>query len=323
MKLKTLALAGTAGLVLSVAATGVAIADPVGAPQFRALAGAGSDTTDFVVQGLSDVVVDGTGTKLLGNYNAQGSATIKTKATGCEFARPNGSTAGRNALLASLNSSSPTFGCLDFARSSNLALAPVPAGSELTYIPFATDSLTYAVNVNSSIPRNLSLDELKAIYRCEVAGLNPLIPQAGSGTRQSFLQLVGLTETTKGACVKDTNNGQPVQEHDGRAITGPNDIAAFSVSQYIAQSFGAQADRRGSATLGALDGKVPFTLNTATTGARSVYNIVPTAKLTTQPTQDVFVGPSSKVCAATPTIQRFGFAVAADCGSTTNRTPTS
>jgi ABC-type phosphate transport system substrate-binding protein len=323
VKLKTLALAGTAGLVLSVAATGIAVADPNGAPTFRQLAGVGSDTTDFVLQGLSDVVVSSTGEKLIGSYNAQGTPTIKTKATGCEFARPNGSSAGRAALLASLNSSSSTFGCIDFARSSSLNLAATPAGSELTYIPFATDSLTYAVNINSSIPRDLSLDELKAIYRCEVAGMNPLIPQAGSGTRQSFLQLVGLTETTKGACVKDTNNGQPVQEHDGRAITGPNDIAAFSVSQYIAQSFGAQTDRRGSATLGALDGKLPFTLNTDTTGARKVYNIVPTARLSTQPTQDVFVGPSSKVCSATRTIQRFGFAVASDCGSTTNRTPTS
>jgi hypothetical protein len=81
-----------------------------------------------------------------------------------------------------------------------------------------------------------------------------------------------------------------VQEHDGRAITGSTDIAPFSVSQYIAQSFGAQTDRRGSATLGALDGKLPFTLNTDTTGARKVYNIVPTSKLSTQPTQDVFVG---------------------------------
>jgi hypothetical protein len=134
---------------------------------------------------------------------------------------------------------------------------------------------------------------------------------------------MGLTETTKGACVKDTNNGQPVQEHDGRAITGPNDIAPYSVSQYISQSFGAQTDRRGSATLGAIDGKVPVTLNTSQPGARTVYNVVPTAKLGTQPTQDVFVGPSSKVCQATPTIQRFGFAVASDCGSTTNRTPTS
>jgi ABC-type phosphate transport system substrate-binding protein len=323
VKIKTLALAGTAGLVLSVALAGVATADPNGTPQFRALAGAGSDTTEFVVQGLSDVVVDASGTKLIGSYNATGTPNIKTRATGCEFARPNGSSAGRAALLASLNSSSPTFGCLDFARSSSLNLAATPAGSELTYIPFAVDSLTYAVSAGSSIPRDLKLDELKAIYRCEVAGLNPLIPQAGSGTRQSWLQLLGLTETTKGACVKDTNNGAPVQEHDGRAITGANDIAPFSVSQYIAQSFGAQTDRRGSATLGALDGKLPFTLNTDTTGARKVYNIVPTAKLSTQPTQDVFVGPSSKVCTATSTIQRFGFAVASDCGSTTNRTPTS
>ncbi|MBC7372407.1 MAG: hypothetical protein H7323_00255 [Frankiales bacterium] len=323
MKLKTLALAGVGALALSAAAIGTASAEPSGTPQFRALSGVGSDTTQDALNGLSEVVVDATGTKLVGSYNATGGGNVKTKAAGCDFARPNGSGAGRNALLASLAPGSATAGCLDFSRSSSLNLAPTPAGQGLTYIPFGIDALTFAITSGSSIPRDLTTAELTAIYRCEVPGVNPLLPQSGSGSRQSWLQQLGLTETTKGACVRDVNNGTPVQEHDGRALTGTTDIVPFSVSQFLAQTFGAQTDRRGRATLGVIDGKPPLLLNTQAAGTREVYNVVPTAKLGTSPSSDVFVGPSSRVCAATTTIQRFGFGLNPNCGSTTQQTPTS
>ena len=323
MKLKTLALAGVAGLALSAAAIGTASAEPNGAPQFRALSGVGSDTTQEVVNGLSDVIKDSNNAKILGSYFATGGGTIQTKAgTNCVIPRPNGSGSGRAALVKSLTPGDATAGCIDFARSSSISLAATGAGREITYVPFAIDALTYAINSGSSIPRNLTLADLKSIYRCEVPGINPLIPQAGSGTRSSFLTLLGITDTAadRPACIKDVNNGQPVQEHDGRAISGVNDIAPFSISQFIAQSFGAQTDRRGSATLGALDGKSPFLLNTNATGTREVFNIVPTAKLTTEPIRTVFVGPSSLVCTNGAEIQRFGFGINPNCGSTTQQT---
>ena len=323
MKLKTLALAGVAGLALSAAAIGTASAEPNGAPQFRALSGVGSDTTQEVVNGLSDVIKDSNNAKILGSYFATGGGTVQTKAgTNCVIPRPNGSGSGRAALVKSLTPGDATAGCIDFARSSSISRAATGAGREITYVPFAIDALTYAINSGSSIPRNLTLADLKSIYRCEVPGINPLIPQAGSGTRSSFLTLLGITDTAadRPACIKDVNNGQPVQEHDGRAISGVNDIAPFSISQYIAQSFGAQTDRRGSATLGALDGKSPFLLNTNATGTREVFNIVPTAKLTTEPIRTVFVGPSSLVCTNGAEIQRFGFGINPNCGSTTQQT---
>lgn len=323
MKLTKIALTGAAAVALSAVAIASASAEPQGSPQFRALAGAGSDTTQEVVNGLSEVIKDASGTKLIASYNAEGGGNIKTRATGCEFARPNGSGSGRAALIQSLTPGSPTAGCLDFSRSSSLSLAPTPAGQGLTYIPFAIDALTFAVSSSSTIPRDLTTAELTAIYRCEVPGLNPLLPQAGSGSRSSWLTQLGLTETTKGACVKDVNNGASVQEHDGRAITGPNDIAPFSVSQYIAQSFGAQTDRRGRATLGVIDGKLPLLLNTDAAGTRQVYNVVPTANLGVDPTKSVFVGPTSSVCTNAATIQRFGFGINAKCGDTTQQTPTS
>ncbi|GAC1441168.1 MAG: substrate-binding domain-containing protein [Mycobacteriales bacterium] len=325
MKIKTIALAGVAGLALSAAAIGSASADPSGAPTFRALAGVGSDTTQDVLNGLSNVVKDASGTKLIGSYDATGGGNIQTKAaSNCTFARPVGSGAGRTALLNSTAPGSPTAGCVDFARSSALNLAATPAGQGLTYIPFAVDAVTYATAAGSTIPRNLTKAQLTAIYTCDpsTAGIKPLLPQANSGTRAFWLKSLGLTETTKGACVQDTVNNVSITENDGRVLTDPAQIIPFSVAQYIAQSFGAASDIRGQATLGAVDGITPVALNTAFSIKRDVYNIVPTANLGTSPTSDVFVGPQSKVCSNTAVIQQYGFGINPNCGSTTNQTPT-
>lgn len=325
MKTKTIAFAGLAGIALSAALIGSANAEPNGAPTYRALSGVGSDTTQDVVNGLSDAVVGSDGTKLIGSYNATGGGNIQTKADAkCGFARPNGSGAGRTALLNSLAPGSATAGCIDFARSSSLNLAATPAGQGLTYIPFAVDAVTYATAAGSTIPRNLSKAQLTAIYQCDpsTASIKPLLPQAGSGTRAFWLAQLGLTETTKGACVADTVNGVSVQEHDGRVLIAPDQIVPFSVAQYIAQSFGAITDLRGTAQLGQVDGVSPLALNTGFGIKRDVYNVVPTASLGASPTSDVFVGPSSKVCAAPTVIQQYGFGLNSNCGSTTNQTPT-
>jgi ABC-type phosphate transport system substrate-binding protein len=325
VKTKTIAFAGLAGIALSAALIGSANAEPNGAPTYRALSGVGSDTTQDVVNGLSDAVVGSDGTKLIGSYNATGGGNVQTKADAkCSFARPNGSGAGRTALLNSLAPGSATAGCIDFARSSSLNLAATPAGQGLTYIPFAVDAVTYATAAGSTIPRNLTKAQLTAIYQCDpsTASIKPLLPQAGSGTRAFWLAQLGLTETTKGSCVADTVNGVSVQEHDGRVLTAPDQIVPFSVAQYIAQSFGAITDLRGTAQLGQVDGVSPLALNTGFGIKRDVYNVVPTANLAVSPTSDVFVGPSSKVCAAPTVIQQYGFGLNSSCGSTTNQTPT-
>jgi hypothetical protein len=84
-------------------AVGSAMADPSGAPTFRALAGSGSDTTQGVLNGLSDVIVDGTNTKVMGSYDAATAPgqTMSTKATpACtNITRPSGSGAGITALI--------------------------------------------------------------------------------------------------------------------------------------------------------------------------------------------------------------------------------
>ncbi|MFC7219894.1 hypothetical protein ACFQLX_17235 [Streptomyces polyrhachis] len=310
--------------------TGMAIADPSGSPQYRDLAGVGSDTTEGVGNGLAAAVTVN-GVRVIGSYDATGSATITTKdpvaKPACkDLARPNGSGAGRTALI---NSQVAGNGCIDFARSSSLNLTAAPVG--LTYVPMATDGLTYAVASSSTVPRKLTMAQLQAIYHCDPAfvgtapnyAINPYLPQSGSGTRSFWMSTMGITETqiTNGQypCLKDKAGGVPVQEHDGRFL-GNKDLVPFSIAQYQAQAGGTMNDFRGSALLGSIDGISPTTLNSDFTVKRDVYNVIPTAKEGTAPWSTTFVGPGSLVCQQRAVIQRYGFALSPECGSTAKRT---
>lgn len=359
MKVKTFAKAMGAGLGAAAAlfaAAGPAAADPADG-DYRVLAGAGSDTTQDVLNGLGEVVVSGGG-KVIASYDARGSATIKTKATGCEFPRPNGSTAGRTALRASEGENGGVFqganvvGCVDFARSSSYpnASSPTPTGS-YTYVPFGVDAVTYAINTNSDLPLNLTLNQLRGIYQCTITQINgvpvtPLLIQSGSGTRQFWLQQMQITEAEIAAgdypCLEDLGN--TVQEHDGTVLTGHNEyLLPYSIAQYLAQSRAQQiedttgvqvVDRRGEAILGSVDGVSPTNaagnLNIDFPVARDVYNVVPTADLASAAIDQTFTGADSLVCQADETIQLFGFgfrATAVDalhnaCGATDVRANT-
>ena len=270
----------------------------------------GSDTTDDVIGALSTTLVDGSNTPYISSYSAFGSATITIPArsygnanANCTITRPNGSGAGLRALGAGvLNVAAPgqTTGtadnCVQLGRSSSGANPGTgfnpPAGS-LTYIPFGTDSVSYATLGSSVFSHNLNLDRLKTIYRTNgVPGTSdcggalgkwaPLIPQSGSGTRGFWATVLGITDgaidTTKaagtapdntwGSCVRDTVGGNPVQEHDGRVLTANNQIAPFSTAQFIAQAAAVIPDNRGArTTLNAID----FDNNT---GATSVSPFV-------------------------------------------------
>ncbi|NYI06283.1 hypothetical protein [Allostreptomyces psammosilenae] len=289
--------AGAAALTLAVGTAGTATADPTG---YRPVAGVGSDTTQDVLNALGTVVGGGT---VIGSYNATGSATIDTKsAAACQdLPRPNGSSAGIDALIAD------TAGCLDFARSSR---GVATAGTNLTFIPFATDRVTYIKG--SGVSSSLTTAQLTSIYdNACTSGYTVYLPQAGSGTRSFWLSSLGLTEaqvetTSEGTgCVVDT-----VQEHDGTVVTQANGIAPFSRAQWTAQSNSSQtgvADRRGTGTsLGSI------------TFSRPVYNVVKTNRLGETTIRNTFVGSSSAVCtaiASDPYVALFGFTARADCGS--------
>lgn len=329
-----------------------AAADPSG---FTTLAGTGSDTTQDVLNGLGSVVA------AIGSYDATGSATIQTKAGGPTFNRPNGSTAGIQALSASINSTGTKLwqtvditDQLDFARSSSGPSSSFP-GTQLTFIPFARDAVSYAVNAASDFPRALPLGSASSasadpakltlwnIYHCTATSyvdsngdpiaIVPLIPQTGSGTRSFWLGKVGLTEATIPSCVTDLGN--TVQEHSGVQITGAGHIVPFSIAQYIAQgNHGAitvatgvsVTERRSNVELGSISGFTPFVLGVGGTIMnpdfpvnRSVYNVIETARLGETVIANTFVGATSDVCEAT-VVQQFGFAPIANCGATTSTT---
>lgn len=325
---KRLVLAVGALLAAAGLASGTASADPTGAPQFRPLAGVGSDTTEGVVNGLSEIVTIG-GTKVIASYDASGSAQITTKdpATNpnCTINRPSGSGNGVNALIASRQTGD---GCLEFARSSSNNSANFP-GAGLTYIPFAVDAVSYAVRSDSAISKRLTVAQLQTVYNC-AAGANflPLLPQFGSGTRQFFLQQLGFTDAANftsqpsHSCITQTDaTGAPLLENTGTLLTDARQIAPYSIAQWLSQTNVVVPDVHGKTILGQINGIAPTILNAASEMDRDVYNVIPTAQEGTAPYSTVFVGANSQVCTNGATIVRYGFGTNPNCGSTNIRTP--
>lgn len=316
------------------------------------LAGVGSDTSQDVLEGLSGVITDG-GNPAISNYKATPvgrSITTRTGNANCTFTAPKNSGEGRDALSAAMRSaafggSSNLAGCVSFARSSSGGNPTTSPGvGTMTYIPFATDAVTYATLGTSDVPHKLEKADLVAIYTANgtpgsaACIFQPLLPPLGSGTRTFFMQQLGLSDVAIGAaggpgtCVQDTLGGVGVQEHDGRFITNAEQLAPFSTSQYIGQSTDAIPNQLGRAVLGAVD-FVPndnanltgatssLQLNTGFTFSRPLYNVVPTSQITGNTlTQRTFVGSGSYVCSNPATIQLYGLSTSATganaCGNT-------
>lgn len=322
-----------------------ASAEPIGTPNVRELNGSGSDTTQDLVNGLSEKVQVGS-VKVLGSFNAGAAGTPgqsdninPRNITGNDFVRPNGSGDGVKALTASITGApwktKTITGQLDFARSSSGIVGP---GTDLTYIPFAVDAVTYATAATSVVPSGIPLDHavgtnglsLKRIFTCESGSfdfggkkyhtvgtpagsikLEPIQLQAGSGTRSFWEKTVG-----SGTCM--TGNAQ---EHDGSALVGkPNALVPFSIAQWIAQTNSAAnggtidgvpvAVRLNGAKLNDIGTSKPTVisggktvLNPVFTVRRDVYNVVQTSRLTSSAPADAnlkaaFSGSSSLICTA-------------------------
>jgi len=276
--------------VVGVALAGVAIAAPAHAdPISNSYTLVGSDT----LQDVSNALVNGTSISganvkvlastgsTLGSFDAFGSATIQTKQGGGFFGRPNGSGDGVKALSRSIDGASYTAasglaaaavlpGQVDIARSSSGPGTKANASGVLAYVPFGRDALAYAYNGTSAALGAITAAQLTQIYNC-VAGANvingvtvqPVLPQAGSGTRKFFLGAIGVTDNAAlTTCV--TNNGAnpafaSVNENDGTALTAVGQIAPFSVASWVAQSNNAAQNRLGSAQLGTPNSTAPFT----------------------------------------------------------------
>jgi len=330
---KTLAAAGVVGVLATAVLARSASADPTGSPTYRSLQGTGSDTTQGVLNGLSQVIKDNNGTKLIGSYDAGGngaSTTISTTpAANCQnITRPSGSGAGVQELVSAGTQGNQIEGCVNFARSSSDNSANY-AGANLTYIPFAVDAVAYAVRNDGTVDRNLTTADLTAIYNCQVPTIHPLLPQFGSGTRQFFLKKLGFTDSTtftsqpSHACISQTDaNGNPLLENTGTLISDPAAIAPYAISSYLAQVNKTVSDVHGNVVLGAVDGKAATVLNSASSFNREVYNVVRNGDLVAgNPINTAFNGPTSQVCANGATIQAYGFATDPNCGSATLKTP--
>jgi hypothetical protein len=324
-----IAVAASAGaLSLMLATVPTASADPEGAPTYRELAGAGSDTTMDLVNALSQVVKIND-VKVIGSYNASPSTTetFQTKDDpNCVFTRAQGNGSGNGVKLLAASIAAGD-GCLQFARSSSSKKDTDPTG--LTWIPFAKDAVTFAVRSDGSVAKSLSIAELTAIYKCETPSVVPVLPQLNSGTRSFWLGRFGITEDqiaagTYPCLLPKSAGGQGVeytQEHDGRQLKA-NEIQPYSIAVWQAQASGAAADRRGMTVLGVLEGKAPTLLNTASPYNRNVFNVVPTDKVTdpTSTEYTVFVGKDSLICQATEAIGQQGFGTLGDtCGDTNSR----
>lgn len=241
--LKGVALGFTAAIVAVTMGATSAWADAPFTPDADDLVGVGSDTTQFVMNDLANGYNSATSpVRRLASWDATGSTTIVPRANAQEITRPNGSSAGLNALAANPS--------LDFSRSSS-----GPAGYDATFDGYtfyalASDRVSVAVAADngdgkpaSNAPASLrfTVANLQDIYRCLptadqwsdlVAGASsatilPLIPQAGSGTRKFFLEQLGLTDADLGGCVVEA------QEHDATPIDADaNAIAPFSEARF-------------------------------------------------------------------------------------------
>ncbi|MGW7409303.1 Ig-like domain repeat protein [Streptomyces sp. NPDC054833] len=292
-----------------------ASADPTPAGTFRQLVGVGSDTTQDVLNALAGDTVNGTGYSATAVKSASGAglasydaiepgtgsttSTITTRSGGPSFLRPNGSGKGRFALSASLTGDKfpdsngvSTKGQVDFARSSG---GPSASGTALTYIPMARDAVGVAVR-GAGID-NLTVAQLHDIYTGVLTQVNghtvhPKIPQSGSGTRNFFLNAIGVAAGDVPADIP------VVQENQGNAaLTEDGALVPFSVGSWIAQNNGVAPDySKDSVTAGGHLASVQLPGDTGATSpvttvngkiapvsayyenatfGRDVYNVVP------------------------------------------------
>ncbi len=294
--------AAVCALALTISAT-PAFADPSG---YQTLSGVGSDTIQDVMNGMGSPVT------AIGSYDAVDPTTqlvggnITTRSGGNAFVRPNGSKAGVQALSDSIQGGTHLWlgvnilGQVDFARASGFQGS---TGTDLAYIPFAQDAVSYAVNAGSDFPRNLPLGSsadastklsLYNVYHCiktsytntngDTVPINPLVPQSGSGTAKFWASTLGFSDTALPTCVKRVNtdaNPATIEEHNGTTIDDAGDIVPFSIAQYIAQgnhaslysAFGVNvAERRGNVALGAINGQPAVRQNAGTGPTTTVMN---------------------------------------------------
>lgn len=155
---------GAAALLVGALAVPAANADPA-ANTYGTLVGLGSDTTQDVANGLAAAI----GGNKLASYDAFGSSTVVTRNGGAAVPRGSGSGPGRDLLRVSIGqignatiavapsgtapvTGANSIGLVDYARSSSgPASTDTTPNGVLTYIPFARDAVSVAVDPDSPL----------------------------------------------------------------------------------------------------------------------------------------------------------------------------
>jgi len=173
MKVNTFSKIGICAGAIALVVGAVAVpaqADPA-VSTYGELVGLGSDTTQDVVDGLAKAITPiAAATAPVGSmasYNATGDATVVTRAGGVSVPRVNGSSAGRDMLIVAIGGAATksvavgsstvtankanSVGQIDFARSSSLFSSGGRQDGILTYIPFARDAVTIAIDPDSPL----------------------------------------------------------------------------------------------------------------------------------------------------------------------------
>lgn len=185
------------------------------------LVGVGSDTTQDVEYGVAQdlgTVTDGSAN--VASWTATGTTPLTYRSGGAPAGHPNGSGAGFKALEESVGlipstGDSVGIGDVDFARAASFQGTQIPGGA-LTEIPFAYDSITFAVPAGSPFLRTnagkgLQIKDFVSVYTGTdtyidtatgdlLTGSTPVVagdptepiqgflPKPGSGVRQTFLK---------------------------------------------------------------------------------------------------------------------------------------
>ncbi len=327
-KSKAIKVAAAAAALGSLAAIGFAGSSPAQADPkaFSGIVAVGSDTTQDILNAFSGFSSGINYTPLQSSaatsqtqiisFDAGATSCVATKTGLGAILRPNGSSAGRRILsqvgqgLSAWGTGSPCgaqdpSGAIDFARSSAgpALVAGLPdTGTDLTYVPFARDALTFAYySADGTSSTDTTQANLDTIFTngTGLIGTTPVIPcgiQTSSGTYQSWNTTVGVSgaemEAGTAFCrgvfgVPDTTGR--LQEHNGPQLKIKGDLIAplsnnlcdgivggaavpctnvqviigFSASQFVARSNGFADPNPGPGVgLGSIAGQ-PFVTGTA------------------------------------------------------------
>ncbi len=315
------------------------------------------------------------------NHPLETTQMIHTK-LGCKLnLRPNGSSAGISALTSygNVKYKGKTYGCLDFARSSRPRKTTDGSGpGGVVFVTLAGDAVTYSRTKVTNVPNNLSLAQLKLIFSCSVPAahgfaantwgallgsgakgaaqaINPIVPQAGSGTLSFWMTTaLGLTSTSEptcGAAASLPTAKQPEENEGTNKIflkggkPDPNVIYPFSVGDYVAEVYHSKVcgkspkkgqnkfgcDQQGVLFLDGISGVAPlkkvgksFQTNPAwnkTPFHRFIYDVVPYYGKTANhvsPKLAKFFGKTGNFCAGAQkkVLIAYGFEPTLACGFT-------